>query len=110
MRSLSAIALAGAFALVSVGCGSSGGEPMTAASSNEDSQNKKQSAKELRQATPAELEAASVACPANAKGRVKCVHICHVPPGNPNAARTLLIPMEAVPAHLNHGPYRGTAT
>ncbi|HTG18066.1 MAG TPA: hypothetical protein VK747_22660 [Blastocatellia bacterium] len=31
------------------------------------------------------------------------VTICHIPPGNPNAARTITVGAAALEAHLNHG-------
>ena len=33
--------------------------------------------------------------------------ICHIPPGNPDAQKTLSIPNAAVPAHLAHGDHLG---
>jgi cysteine-rich repeat protein len=35
------------------------------------------------------------------------VTICHIPPGNPDKARTLNIDAESVPDHLDHGDYLG---
>ncbi|MGH7550971.1 MAG: carboxypeptidase-like regulatory domain-containing protein [Gemmatimonadota bacterium] len=35
------------------------------------------------------------------------VTICHVPPGNPDNAHTLVVGAPAVPAHLNHGDFEG---
>ena len=35
------------------------------------------------------------------------VTICHVPPGNPENARTITVSIHAVPAHLAHGDYCG---
>jgi hypothetical protein len=35
------------------------------------------------------------------------VTICHIPPGRPERARTITIPIPAVPAHLAHGDYCG---
>ena len=35
------------------------------------------------------------------------VVICHVPPGNPNNAKTKTLPASAIPAHLAHGDYLG---
>jgi hypothetical protein len=35
------------------------------------------------------------------------VVICHVPPGNPDNAHTIIIGAPAVPAHLAHGDYEG---
>lgn len=49
-----------------------------------------------------ELAAVSEGCPRES-GRDFCVAICHVPPGNPSKARTLLIPHQAVQAHISHG-------
>lgn len=39
--------------------------------------------------------------------RVKRVTICHIPPGNPDNAHTLMISSFALPAHLAHGDYTG---
>ena len=39
-------------------------------------------------------------CPTDEDGRVT---ICHVPPGNPNNAHTIIVNAKAVPAHLAHG-------
>jgi len=36
------------------------------------------------------------------------VAVCHIPPGNPSARKTLYLPPTAVPAHLAHGDYLGT--
>lgn len=33
--------------------------------------------------------------------------ICHVPPGNPDKAKTLMLPEPAIAAHLKHGDYEG---
>jgi hypothetical protein len=47
------------------------------------------------------------AAPAEAgRGNVK-VQICHVPPGNPDNAHTIVVGEPAVPAHLAHGDYLG---
>ncbi len=35
------------------------------------------------------------------------VLICHIPPGNPGNAHTIMISASAVPAHLAHGDYLG---
>ena len=35
------------------------------------------------------------------------VTICHVPPGNPGNAHTIIVNMRALPAHLAHGDYCG---
>lgn len=35
------------------------------------------------------------------------ITICHVPPGNPGAAHTLVVGASAWPAHAGHGDYRG---
>lgn len=32
-----------------------------------------------------------------------CIQICHVPPGNPKAAKSMVIPVVALKAHLEHG-------
>lgn len=36
------------------------------------------------------------------------IAICHIPPGNPSARKTLYLPAAAIPAHLAHGDYLGT--
>lgn len=41
------------------------------------------------------------ACPKDSSE--SCVVICHVPPGNPAAAHTIMIGASALQAHLNHG-------
>jgi hypothetical protein len=41
------------------------------------------------------------------KGPGATITICHVPPGNPGAAHTLVIGAPAWPAHYGHGDYRG---
>lgn len=35
------------------------------------------------------------------------VIICHIPPGDPDSARTLQVGFRSLPAHLNHGDYEG---
>ena len=35
------------------------------------------------------------------------VEVCHIPPGNPDNARTITISENAVPAHLDHGDHLG---
>jgi hypothetical protein len=35
------------------------------------------------------------------------VTICHIPPGHPERARTITVPVQAVAAHLAHGDYCG---
>jgi hypothetical protein len=35
------------------------------------------------------------------------VVICHIPPGNPENAHTIIVDDDAVPAHLAHGDYLG---
>ncbi|MCZ6654420.1 MAG: hypothetical protein O7D91_15505 [Planctomycetota bacterium] len=35
------------------------------------------------------------------------VTICHIPPGNPGNARTILVSMRALPTHLAHGDFCG---
>lgn len=42
----------------------------------------------------------------NAQGVAKHA-ICHVPPGNPAKARTLMLPEPAIQAHLDHGDTLG---
>lgn len=32
-----------------------------------------------------------------------CIEICHLPPGNPENGKDMVIPLEALKAHLNHG-------
>ncbi|MCB0357770.1 MAG: hypothetical protein KDD40_12210 [Bdellovibrionales bacterium] len=49
-----------------------------------------------------ELSAVSEDCPIDSD-QLHCVVICHVPPGNPSRAKTLLIPHSAVNAHIQHG-------
>jgi len=40
----------------------------------------------------------------DAQARVRRVTICHHPPGNPDRAREITIPVNALPAHIaNHG-------
>lgn len=43
----------------------------------------------------------TAACPKDSSE--SCVVICHVPPGNPAAAHTIMIGASALQAHLNHG-------
>lgn len=45
-------------------------------------------------------------CPSDDDGKEK-VLVCHIPPGNPENARTVRLPQSAVPAHLAHGDYLG---
>lgn len=33
--------------------------------------------------------------------------ICHVPPGDPDNAHTIVVDSHALPAHLDHGDYLG---
>ncbi|MCW5980165.1 MAG: hypothetical protein KIT09_18930 [Bryobacteraceae bacterium] len=49
----------------------------------------------------------SAPAPANGGPRDHKVAICHVPPGNPANAHTIVIDYHAVPAHLAHGDYEG---
>jgi hypothetical protein len=56
----------------------------------------------LKSLSEEELMAVSEGCP-RGSGRDLCVAICHVPPGNPSKAKTLLIPHQAIQAHLKHG-------
>ena len=35
------------------------------------------------------------------------VTICHIPPGNPENAHTIVVDASAVPAHLDHGDTLG---
>lgn len=35
------------------------------------------------------------------------VTLCHIPPGNPNAARTMTVKEDEVPVHLAHGDHIG---
>jgi hypothetical protein len=39
----------------------------------------------------------------NCQGNKRCVQICHRPPGNPDNSKTMILPLEATEAHLNHG-------
>ena len=39
--------------------------------------------------------------------RGETVVICHIPPGNPDAAHTIEIPVSALPSHLAHGDTLG---
>lgn len=56
---------------------------------------------ELEQIKPHKVE-----CPNDqSKGKPRiCIQICHVPPGNPQEAKDKVIPLQALNAHLNHGP------
>lgn len=50
-------------------------------------------------------------CPSSTanSGHVKvCIRICHIPPGNANAAREKVLPIEAMKAHVGHGDYLGS--
>lgn len=47
-----------------------------------------------------------VATPASAAKQEK-VTICHVPPGNPDNAHTIIVGAPSVPAHLAHGDFVG---
>jgi hypothetical protein len=38
------------------------------------------------------------------------VTICHIPPGNPRNAHTIVVAESAVPAHLAHGDSLGACT
>ncbi len=44
-------------------------------------------------------------CPEDSDGRVT---ICHIPPGNPDNARTIRVGISAAPAHLAHGDHCGS--
>ncbi len=44
---------------------------------------------------------------AQAGGLDNKVVICHLPPGNPDNAHTIVVGSSAVPAHLDHGDYLG---
>jgi hypothetical protein len=37
------------------------------------------------------------------QGHKQCVQICHRPPGNPDNSKTMVLPLKASIAHLNHG-------
>lgn len=50
---------------------------------------------------------AGAAEPPARSGRGHTVTICHVPPGNPEAAHTLTVAPPALKAHLAHGDTRG---
>ena len=56
----------------------------------------------LKDLSEEELTEVSEGCPIES-GRDFCVVICHIPPGNPKNAKSLLIPHQAVEAHINHG-------
>lgn len=43
----------------------------------------------------------------NGNGNSKKVTLCHIPPGNPDAAHTINVGANAVPAHLAHGDTLG---
>ncbi len=45
---------------------------------------------------------------ASSSSSVAKIAICHIPPGNPSARKTLYLPAAAIPAHLAHGDYLGT--
>jgi hypothetical protein len=47
------------------------------------------------------------ACVVSEEDGDKRVTICHVPPGNPDNAQTLVVGAPAVPAHLAHGDHLG---
>jgi hypothetical protein len=40
-------------------------------------------------------------------GNPNKVEICHIPPGNPENAHTIVVDDSAVPAHLAHGDFVG---
>jgi len=48
--------------------------------------------------------AVTAICPASAGVTSKTVTICHVPPGNPAAAQTLVVGTAAAEFHLAHHP------
>jgi LPXTG-motif cell wall-anchored protein len=50
------------------------------------------------------------AAPAAAGSDDGKVTVCHVPPGNPNNAHTIVISVNALPAHLAHGDTLGPCT
>lgn len=52
------------------------------------------------------LTTPALAGPGNGKAKGK-VEVCHVPPGNPGAAKTLSIGAPALDAHLAHGDTEG---
>jgi hypothetical protein len=43
----------------------------------------------------------------NDEGEGEKVAICHIPPGNPDNARTIVVDPESVEDHLGHGDYEG---
>lgn len=45
--------------------------------------------------------------PGAAVAGVEKVTICHIPPGNPDNAHTIVVGAPAVPAHLDHGDSLG---
>lgn len=56
----------------------------------------------LKNMTAEEIEAVAEDCPAESD-KPRCVVICHVPPRNPRRAKTLMMPLPALQAHLNYG-------
>lgn len=56
----------------------------------------------LKDAVLNEVNNSSFDCPADAD-EIDCILICHIPPGNPQKRKNLIIPTVAVQAHINHG-------
>lgn len=55
-----------------------------------------------------DIAAHKAECPSNsAKKQQICIQVCHVPPGNPAAAHSKVLPLQAIKAHLGHGDYLG---
>jgi hypothetical protein len=49
-------------------------------------------------------------CPSSersSKNAKVCIRICHIPPGNPKAARQKILPIQAMRAHVGHGDFLG---
>ncbi len=55
----------------------------------------------------AALAGVAASQPAAAGAGEEKVTICHIPPGNPDNAHTIVVGAPAVPAHLDHGDSLG---
>ena len=53
------------------------------------------------------VAAISANAPLARAARPEQIQICHIPPGNPEKARTIMVDDHALPAHLAHGDYFG---